>query len=135
MPRVHRRASEGGGARGESDGGRGLRLCGDLGGAWKAASAGLEASPADLYLLEQIARLSVSLGAGEAAVTWSARFHTAARAAGNADLESFARGLMDSAAELQELGRARATSMTRARAVAGLFSGIALLALGLLFKS
>ena len=112
-----------------------LYQCGDLGGAWKAASEGLAASPADLYLLEQIAELSVSLGAGEAAVTWSGRFQEAAQAAGRADREPVAQDLADSAAGLQELGRARATSMTRARAVAGLFSGIALLALGLLFKS
>ena len=111
-----------------------LYQCGDLGGAWRAASVGLEASPSDVYLLQQIAELSVSLGAGEAAVLWSNRFLAAARAAGRTELEPAAKDLLQSAEELQKLGFDRDASMTRARTVAGALGGIVLLALAILFR-
>jgi len=111
-----------------------LYQCGDLAGAWRAAGEGLQASPNDVYLLQQIAELSVSLGAGDAAVLWSERFSQAVSTAGRTDLEPAAKALADSADELQIRGRARDASMTRARTAAGVLIGLAVVALGALVR-
>ena len=101
-----------------------LHHAGDLGGAYRAGRAGLEAAPSDLWLLERTAHLALTLRASGEALDLVARFE---RALAASDTESarradWERALAEHRREAQSLAALDAATRAaalRARLVVG----------------